>query len=82
MDKTNYEILIVLSTNECVSALKSFPQSNIQKELEVEVKPSTLNKKLKELVSTEYISYGIKDGKAYTYYITQLGQNRLQEVLG
>jgi|LakMenE01Jun11ns_1017448.scaffolds.fasta_scaffold9769482_1 hypothetical protein len=78
MHKSNIEILNILYTNQCTSELKSY---SIQKILsQTKYKYSKVHNDLSSLQSANLISKGYKSERADTYYITELGINKLREL--
>lgn len=79
MDKLSYAILDVLLNNDCKTRLRSMTVKDLEEQ--VNIKGITIYKKISKLQSFGYVADGIKDGRANTYYITQLGVDKLQEEL-
>lgn len=79
MDKLSYAILDVLLNNDCKTRLRSMTVKELEEQ--VNIKGITIYKKISKLHNFGYVVDGIKDGRAKTYYITQLGVDKLQEEL-
>lgn len=69
MTKKDFAILHVLINNECFTEMYSMTI----KEFQLDMKPSTIKRKILDLVQEGYIKNGLMDGKAKTYYISEKG---------
>ncbi len=76
--------LIILSIMQKMSAtnqVSSISIANIQESIQSIKSYSTLYRCMNFLCDNGFINYGVKDGKFNTYYITQNGIEKLEEMI-
>lgn len=72
--KIDIEILYVLKNYDMTSELKSYRIADIIDSLEYKPAYYTVSKHIKDkLLTSGYISVGMRDSRAHTYYITKAG---------
>ena len=78
MNRLGFLILSVLSKNEAVGNVSAMTAKEISESENFGYKDNTIFKKLAEFETAGYIAVGYKEGKAKTFYITEKGQEMLQ----
>lgn len=73
MNRLGFIILSILSRNEATSRLSSMTVREIACAEEFGLKENTIFKKIKDFEKSGYISRGLKEGRAETYFITPEG---------
>lgn len=71
INKSDVEILHILTTNQCTTELRSFTISRILEHSKY--KYSKVHNDTTKLVSAGYVQKGLKSSKSDTYFITQSG---------
>lgn len=79
MNRLGFLILSVLWTNGADNRMAAMTIKEIMQTEELEVKDNTLFKKLREFELQGYVDKGMKDGRADTFYITDAGQEFLEQ---
>ncbi len=69
------EFLIIFSLQKCgaTSPIKAVTINELQEYCPTKTSYSTFYRSIKFLCKNNYISYGLKDGKNYTYYLNATG---------
>lgn len=80
MDRLSFLILSVLKSCRAINSISAITVMELVKMEEFMYRPNTIYKKIQELKKETYIEEGMKDGKAYTYFITKKGMNYLIEL--
>lgn len=78
MNRLGFLILSVLSKNEAVGNVSAMTAREISDAEKFGYKDNTIFKKIAEFETAGYIAAGYKEGKAKTFYITEKGQEMLQ----
>lgn len=80
-DISRLEFLIVFSLHKCsaTSPIKAVTISELQAYCPTKQSYSTFYRAIKSLCKSNYIIYGLKDGKNDTYYLSQTGINLIRE---
>jgi len=73
LNRLGFIILSILSRNEATSRLSSMTVREIACAEEFGLKENTIFKKIKDFEKSGYISRGLKEGRADTYFITPAG---------
>lgn len=73
MNRLGFIILSILFRNEATSRLSSMTVREIAYAEEFGLKENTIFKKIKDFEKSGYISRGLKEGRADTYFITPEG---------
>lgn len=74
---------LILSVMERAGSLNPVSAMTVREIIEAEdcgYKENTVFKKLKEMIVSGYVSKGMKDGRADTFYITASGRELLENV--
>ena len=79
MNRLRILILSVLSKEKVVSSASAISAYEIEEQLNSVYRADTIYKNLIVLKNFGYVNAGYKDGKANTYYITQKGQDALED---
>ncbi len=79
MNRLGFLILSVLWTNSADNRMAAMTIKEIMQTEDLEVKDNTLFKKLREFELQGYVDKGMKDGRADTFYITDAGQEFLEQ---
>lgn len=79
MNRLRILILSVLLKEEVVSSASAISAYEIEEQLNGVYKADSIYKNLVVLKNFGYVNAGCKDGKANTYYITQKGQDALED---
>lgn len=82
MNRLGFIILSILSRNEATSRLSSMTVREIACAEEFGLKENTIFKKIKDFEKSGYISRGLKEGRADTYFITPEGCECLNKERG
>lgn len=73
MNRLGFCILSVLEQNNAVSNLNGMTLKEITESEDFNCKDNTVYKQILYFKENGYIGYGVKDGRALTYFITNLG---------
>ncbi len=79
MDKIAYAILGFLCKNEVNNKVKALTLADIHGKL-TSLKSPTIYKRLSSMIKEGYIAEGIKEGRANTYFITEDGIKKLENI--
>lgn len=82
MNRSGFIILSILRTSEATSRLSSMTVREIASSENFGLKENTIFKKIKDFEQSGYVSRGLKEGRADTYFITPKGCRRLEEERG
>ena len=80
MNRLNLLILGALKAYNAVSVASAVTLYEIKNFIHLPLSAATINRAAAFLLSYGYICKGVKDSKAYTYYITESGLQLLEEV--
>lgn len=81
INRTHLILMTILSKSNAMSAATAMSTSEMKNYCPTGKSDTTLNRAFRFLQAENYISQGVKDGKFYTYYITQKGIEKLKEML-
>ncbi|MEY8518265.1 hypothetical protein AALC25_15455 [Lachnospiraceae bacterium 29-84] len=79
MDRSGFIILSVLERCQAVSRLSGMTVREVAQEEKIGMKCNTVFKKIKAFEMEGYVSRGMKEGRADTFFITQGGRACLEE---
>lgn len=79
LSRNDYKILSVLYQYECTNELKSITINKINELSDLSV--SKVRVSIKTFKNMDYIAEGVLQHKAKTYYITELGIEKLQQLM-
>ena len=81
INRTHLILMTILSKSNATSAATAMSTGEMKNYCQTGKSDTTLNRSFRFLYENGYIEYGVKDGKFYTYYITQKGIEKLKEML-
>ena len=81
INRTHLILMTILSKNNAMSAGTAISTEEIKQYCAVGKSNTTLHRAFCFLRSENYIKQGVKDGKFFTYYITNQGIQKLKEML-
>lgn len=81
MNKIQLIILSIMQKMNATNQVSSISIANIQESIQSIKSYSTFYRCINSLYTNGFIKRGIKDGKFNTYYITELGIEKLKEVV-
>ena len=73
MNRSGFIILSILRASEATSRLSSMTVREIVSSENFGLKENTIFKKIKDFEQSGYVSRGLKEGRADTYFITPKG---------
>lgn len=73
-------ILLALLDEQASNTFRAMSIHEITRSEELQYKEITVYKHLKKFLDEGFVEYGLKDGKACTYYITDMGRNYLKNL--
>lgn len=79
MDKLDYAILHLMVERKANIKISAITRKVILEEFTI--KSDTLYRRLSRLVKLGYLKNGIQEGRDFTYYITEQGEQLLMEVI-
>ena len=79
INRTHLILITILSKNKAISAGTAISTEEIKNYCAIGKSDTTLNRAFRFLKSKDYIAQGVKDGKFFTYYVTENGLNLLKE---
>lgn len=79
MNRLGVLILSVLNREEAASGISAMSAYEVAEQMNDVYRADTIYKTMVKLNKAGYIKCGLKDGKANTYFITQSGQNALED---
>lgn len=79
MNKIQLLILSSLLNNDAVSKLTAMTINDIKNAEKLNYECSTIYKHLKAFCIENYVDIGVKECKAFTFYITKTGIQKLKE---
>ena len=82
MNRLSFIILSILYQVGDSSSVTAMTLKEIVESEDYGYKPNTVSKKLKEFELSEYVSKGLKDGRADTFFITEKGCLLLDSIRG
>ncbi len=82
MNRLGFIILSILRKNEATDRLSGMTVYEIASAEAFGMKDNTIFKKLREFERSGYVSRGLKEGRANTYFITKLGCEGLEKERG
>ncbi len=82
MNRLGFIILSILQKSEAMDRLSGMTLREILLAEELGVKENTIFKKMKGFEQSGYVSRGLKEGRAYTYFITPEGCRCLEKERG
>lgn len=74
-------ILSIMKKMNATNQVSSISIANIQESIQSIKSYSTMYRCINFLYDNGFINYGVKDGKFNTYYITQNGIEKLEEMI-
>lgn len=77
LKKIDYKILIIMRRDKKMTKYEAVTKKQLCELCDVSL--STITISIKNLLKLEYIDYGLKDGSAKTYYLTDKGKDDLVE---
>ena len=80
MNRLNLLILGSLKAYNSMSIASAVTLYEVKEFAKLTQSTATINRAAIQLYELGYIAYGVKDSKAYTYFITQSGLELLKEV--
>ena len=81
INRTHLILMTILSKNSAVSAGTAISTEEIKRFCAIGKSNTTMHRAFCFLRSEGYIEQGVKDGKFFTYYITNQGIQKLKEML-
>lgn len=82
MNRLGFIILSILQNNGATNRPSGMTIREIVSSEDLGLKENTIFKKLKEFEQSGYVSHGLKDGRADTYFITSEGCRCLERERG
>ena len=82
LNRLSFIILSILYQGGASSSVTAMTLKEIVESEDYGYKPNTVSKKLKEFELSEYVSKGLKDGRADTFFITEKGCLLLDSIRG
>lgn len=79
MDRSGFIILSVLESSGATSRLSGMTAKEVAQAEQLGMKCNTVFKKIKAFEMEGYVSRGMKEGRADTFFITQGGRACLEE---
>ena len=81
INRTHLILITILSKYKATSAGTAITTEEIKHYCDIGKSDTTLHRAFRFLKSEGYISQGVKDGKFFTYYVTEKGNILLKEML-
>ena len=81
INRTHLILITILSKYKATSAGTAITTEEIKNYCAIGKSDTTLNRAYRYLKSEGYIAQGGKDGKFFTYYVTEDGVNLLKEMV-
>ena len=81
INRTHLILITILSKYKATSAGTAITTEEIKSYCTIGKSDTTLHRAFRFLQSEGYIAQGVKDGKFFTYYVTEYGLNLLKEML-
>lgn len=81
INRTHLILITILSKYNATSAGTAITTEEIKKYCAIGKSNTTLHRAFHFLKSEGYIAQGVKDGKFFTYYVTEDGVNLLKEMV-
>ncbi len=78
---THLILITILSKYKAISAGTAITTEEMKSYCAIGKSDTTLHRAFRFLTSNGYIAQGVKDGKFFTYYVTDSGLNLLKEML-
>jgi DNA-binding PadR family transcriptional regulator len=80
LNKIEASILLYLRHEKLCTVVSTITTSALSEREDWGIKPETLYRYLRKMVKKGYIKNGLPDGKAKTYYITEHGLRKLEDL--
>lgn len=81
INRTHLILITILSKYKATSAGTAITTEEIKNYCTIGKSDTTLNRAFRFLKTEGYIEQGVKDGKFFTYYVTENGLNLLKEMI-
>ena len=81
INRTHLILITILSKYKAISAGTAITTEEMKSYCAIGKSDTTLHRAFRFLTSNGYIAQGVKDGKFFTYYVTDSGLNLLKEML-
>lgn len=81
INRTHLILMTILSKKNAMSAGTAISTEEVRQYCAIGKSSTTLHRAFCFLRSEDYIRQGVKDGKFFTYYITNRGIEKLKEML-
>ena len=81
INRTHLILMTILYKNKATSAGTAITTEEMKTYCNIGKSDSTFNRAFRFLQNKEYINKGVKDGKFFTYYVTDNGIKLLKEML-
>ena len=81
INRTHLILITILSKYKATSAGTAITTEEIKSYCAIGKSDTTLNRAFRFLKTEGYIAQGVKDGKFFTYYVTDEGLNLLKEMV-